>query len=94
MLPCTALSIGEMSRNVRKRNFWHVRPTKTQSVCASTQSNQSLRCLYEENLHPWLSKILPEKNLIRRRECTGDPEISVGARVRRYFFDVEAKMLL
>ena len=57
---------------------------RLKSVCASTQSDQSLRCPHEETLHPWLSKICPVKILIRLRECAGWSESSLGAHVRRY----------
>ena len=52
-----------MNRNVRKRTFLHVRPSKTQIGRASAQSDQSLRCPHEETLHPSLSKICTVKIL-------------------------------
>ena len=39
------------------------------STCASTQSDQSLRCPHEEALHLWVPKIRPVTILIRLREC-------------------------
>ena len=53
------------------------------SACASTQFDQRLRCLYEETLHHWLSKMRPVKILIRLPECAGRSEYSLGAHVRR-----------
>ena len=65
-------------RNMRKRTFWHVRPTKTQislriravwSVfIVSGQSDQCLLCPDEETLHHWLSKMWQVKIQIRLRE--------------------------
>ena len=46
-------------------------PTGLWSPCASAQSEQSLRCPYDEILRPWLSKMRPEKILIRLHECVG-----------------------
>ena len=42
---------------------------RLKSACASAQSDQSLRCLHEENLHPWLTKMRTDKILIRLCEC-------------------------
>ena len=53
---------------MRKRTFKHVRPTKSQSVCASAQSDQSLRCQHDK-MHPSRSKICLVKILIRLLEC-------------------------
>ena len=40
-----------MSRHAIKCTFGYVRPTKTQISMASAQSDQSLRCPYEESLY-------------------------------------------
>ena len=56
------------------------------SACASTQSDQSLRCSYEETSHHWLSKMYPLKILISLRECAGWSESSLGAHTWRYVF--------
>ena len=40
----------------------------------------------EETLYPWLSKIRPEKILIRRRICAGWSESSLDAHVSEYAF--------
>ena len=37
------------------------------SVCAFAQSDQSRRCPHQETLHSWLSKMHPDKILIRLR---------------------------
>ena len=47
-------------RSVRKKTFWHVRPTKTQNslrIWSVLLVHQSLPCPYEESLHHWLSKM-------------------------------------
>ena len=42
---------------------------RLKSTCASAQSDQSLRCPFEETLHLWLCKMHPLKILIRLSEC-------------------------
>ena len=42
---------------------------RLKSACAFVQSDQGLRCPYEEILNPWLSKSRQLKILIRLREC-------------------------
>ena len=37
---------------------------RLKSACASTQSDQSLRCPHDETLHSWISKMRPVKILI------------------------------
>ena len=59
------------NRKARKLTFSHVRPKRPRSAYDSAQSDHSLRCLNEDSLHPWLSKIRPVKILIRLRECAG-----------------------
>ena len=53
-----------MGRNVRKRTFWHMRPTEAQISLLIPHSDQSLRCPHEVTLHSWLSKLRPVKFLI------------------------------
>ena len=64
------------------------------SACASSQSDQSLRCPHEETLHPWLSKLRMVKVLIRLRECADWSESSLGAYVQRLFSDAAAQINL
>ena len=40
---------------------------RLKSACASAQSNPSVRCPFEETLHPWLSKVHTVKNMISLR---------------------------
>ena len=44
---------------------------RLKSICASAQSDQSLRCLHGKPLHPLLTKKRPLKILIGLRECAG-----------------------
>ena len=45
----------KLSRLMTKPTKWHVCPAKRfRSAWASAQSDQSLRCLHEETLGPWL----------------------------------------
>ena len=55
-------------------------------TCTSAQSGQSLRCLHEETLHPWLSNMSPVKIQLSLRECVGWSESSLSAHIRRYVF--------
>ena len=57
---------------------------RLKSVCASAQTDLSLRCALEETLHPWLSKRCPMKILIRMHNCAGLPESLLDAHVRRF----------
>ena len=41
---------------------------RLKSACTSAQSDQGLLCLCEETLHPWLSKMFPEKILVSLRK--------------------------
>ena len=75
-----------MSRNVRKRQFWHVGQTKIQISLRIRAVWSELRCSYEETLHLCMSKMCPVKILIRLCECAGWFESSLGAQVRRYVF--------
>ena len=59
-------------------------PTKTQIILRSPESDQNLRCPFQETLHPWLSKTRPAKILIRLRECAVWSESSLGAHIRKY----------
>ena len=45
---------------------------RLKSACASVQSDQSRRCLHEEALHPWLSKMNQVKTLIRCANAQAD----------------------
>ena len=58
-----------LSYNVRKRTDMSAQ-RRLWSDCASAQSDQSLRCPYEETLHPLISKLRPLKSLSRLWECT------------------------
>ena len=69
-MACCVCSI--LNGNMRKRTFLHMRPP--------AQSDQGRRCLHEETLHPWLSKMRLVKVLIRL------PESSPGTHIRRYLF--------
>ena len=44
---------------------------RLKSAWASAQFDQSLRCLQEESLHPWLAEMRQVKILIRLRKCAG-----------------------
>ena len=71
-----------MSYKVRKHTFLHIwAQQRLIPACTSTQSNQSLHCLHEEILHPWLSKMHPVKILIRFCKCMGWSESLLGARL-------------
>ena len=58
---------NKMSRNVRKRTVWHMRPCRLKSSWASAQSDQSLRSPHDGHLHPWLFKMHQMKILITAR---------------------------
>ena len=73
-----------MSHNVRKRTFWYVRPTRFNSSCASTQSDQCHRRPHEETSHSGIFKLCSLKILIRLREYAGCSESSLGAHIQRY----------
>ena len=76
---------NNMGRNVNKRTFWHVCPTKTQ-IRAHPRSLTSLRCPHGKQLHPRLSKMRPAKIPIRLRIRAVWSESSLSAHVRRYAF--------
>ena len=61
-------------------------PNEDNSVCASTQSDQCLRCPHEETLHAWLSKIHQEKIPIRLCGYADWSESSQGAHVPKVRF--------
>ena len=74
----------EMRENILSV-MWIQRRLK--SACASAQSDQNLRCLHEKKtLYLWLSKMCPDKILIRLRECASWSESSLDAHVWRYAF--------
>ena len=54
---------------------------RLRSAWASAQSYQSLRCLHEETLGPWLSLECTVKTLIRLGGCPGQSESSLGAQI-------------
>ena len=54
------------------------------SVCASTQSDQSLSFLPEITSNPWLPKELPSKTLIRLCGCTGWSKSLMSATANLY----------
>ena len=64
---------------------------RLESACASAQSDQSLRCPYEETLWHWPSKMHIAMVLTRLCECAGWSESSMGATV--HFFDVVANII-
>ena len=68
-----------MGRNVRKRTFCAPHGDSYQPV----HTLISLRCPYEDTLHPWLFKMRPVKILV-----SGWSESSLGAHVRRYVLRV------
>ena len=77
-----------MSRRTTKSTKWHVRPAKIQISLgirplsqSTAQSDQSLRCLHEEALGPWLPIIRTAKTLIRLGGCPGWSESLLGAQV-------------
>ena len=77
---------NHMSRNVRKRTFWHVRPTKT-------QISLRVRAVWSESsLSTWRNFVslaiqnAPMKILMRLCECAGWSESSLGADFRRYVY--------
>ena len=47
-------------------------------MCASSQSEHSLRRLLEEALHDWLSKLGPVKILIRQCEWNVQDDLNLG----------------
>ena len=59
---------------------------RLKSACACAQSDQSICCMHEDTLHPWLFKMCQVKILIRLCECAGWSESSLGTRVRWYVF--------
>ena len=65
----------KLSGSMTKPTKWHVRPVKTQI----SPSDQSLRCLHEETLGPWLSLECTAKTLIRLSGCPGWSESSLSA---------------
>ena len=65
-------------------------PNEGESACTSAQSDQSLCCLHEETLQPWLTKIRPVTILIRLCEYASWSESSLGAHVQSTFSDVAA----
>ena len=67
-----------MSHNGRKRTSDMFAQRSLKSACASAQSDQSLHCPHEENLHPWLSRLRQGKILISLRESAGWSESSLG----------------
>ena len=77
---------NKIIRNLRKHTFLIRAWRRLKSVFASAQSDQRLRFLHKETLHPWLSKMHPGKILIRLRECAGWSESSLGALVWSYVF--------
>ena len=67
-----------MGRNIRKRPFWHMRPTKVQISLPFVGRMKKLAFL--------LSKMCPVKVLIRLCECAGWSESSLVAHIERYVF--------
>ena len=64
---------------------------RLKSGCTTAQSDLNLRCLHEEALRRWLSKMRPVKILIRLRECAVWSESSLCAHVQRYLFSCYVK---
>ena len=78
-----ARKINWATNNVRKRTFWHVRPTKTQiSLCV--RSLIRIFVVRMKKLYPLLSNSGIVRILIRLRICAGWSESSLGAPIRRY----------
>ena len=74
-----------LSHNVGKSTYGP--RIKLKAACASSQSDQSLRCPHEETLHPWLSKMCLGRIRIRLRECAVWSESSLGTHIPRYIFE-------
>ena len=83
---CPHMYLIHMPCNVRKRSFWHVRPTRTKISLRirAVWFESSLSAL--TNVASWLSKISLAKVLIRLRECAVWSDSPLGAHVRRYVF--------
>ena len=75
-----------MSSIVRKRTFWHARPTRTQISLHIRAVWLESSLLDDETLHLWIFKMRPGKILIRLRIRAVWSESSLGAHVRRYVF--------
>ena len=66
-------------------------PNRLKSAChcasaqsESTQSDQSLCCLHEKILHPWLSKMCSVKILSKLHDCAGWSESLLSTHVAAY----------
>ena len=79
-----------MDRNVRKRTFWHVRPTKTQNSMRIRAVWSVFFVRMKKPLHTWPSKRRLLRILIRLRECAGWSESSMGVHVWSTLSDVAA----
>ena len=77
-----------------KINKVSVRPAKTRSAWAFVQSDQSLCCLHEESLGPFLPIECTVKTLIRLAGCPGWSESSLGTHSLCWFCHVAAPMYL
>ena len=77
-----------------KINKVSVRPAKTRSAWAFVQSDQSLCCLHEESLGPFLPIECTVKTLIRLAGCPGWSESSLGTHSLCWFCHVAAHMYL
>ena len=84
-------STYNMSRDKTKPTKWVCAQQRLRSAWASAQSDQSLRCLHEETLGPWLPIERTVKTLIRLGGCPGWSESSLGSFC--WFCHVMAHML-
>ena len=72
--------LEDVNRNVRKRTFWYIRPTKTQNQPAHPRSLiRHFRCLHGGPLHTSLSKMRAVNIQVRLRGCAVWPESSPRA---------------
>ena len=83
---------SQMSHLMTKLTKWLCAQWRLRSAWASAQSDQSLRCLHEESLDPWLSIECTEKTLIRLGWYPGWSESSLGAKSFCWFCHEEAQI--
>ena len=82
-----------MSRNVRKRIFWHMRPTKTQiTLCIRTVWSESSLLASRNFLQTSLYKMRPVKIMIKLRDCADWPYLRWANMSRDTFSDVAAQI--
>ena len=81
-----------MSRDMTKPTKWLCTQRRLRSAWASAQSYQSICCLHEESLGPWLPTERTVKTLIRLDGCPGWSESSLGTHSFCWFCHVVAHM--